>query len=379
MKYARLVWINLLRNKLRTVLTVLSVCVALFLFSTLRSVITALDSATEVGSEARLMTLSATGITFLLPQGHYNRLAAVEGVRSVSWANWFGAVYIDQSNFFAQFAVNAESYFPMYPELRVPEDQMEAFMAERTAAIVGNGLLRRFGWRLGQQVVLQGTFLPGDWEFTIRGVYTPDDPSIGEEIFYLHYDYMYEGSGRQITPGWFILQLDDPTQAAAISQRIDAMFENSSNPTKTQTEKALNAEFITMFGNVGQLVRTIGLAVLFAILLVAANTMMMAARERINEHGVLKALGFQNGHLFGIVLAESVIITVTGGGIGIAAAWYLFRPGNPMTSFIQGFTVRIDTVWYGIAIAVVLGIVSGLVPAWQAARLSVVQALRRVA
>jgi putative ABC transport system permease protein len=379
MKYARLVWVNLLRNKLRTLLTVLSVCVALFLFSTLRSVITALDAATEVGSEARLMTLSATGITFLLPQAHYNRLEAVEGVRSVSWANWFGGIYIDESNFFAQFAVDAESYFAMYPEMRIPEDQMEAFMAERTAAIVGNGLMRRFGWSVGQQVVLQGTFLAGDWEFTIRGVYTPDDPSFGEELFYLHYDYMYEGSGRRMTPGWFILQLDDPTEAAAISQRIDAMFENSSNPTKTQTEKALNAEFINMFGNVGQLVRTIGLAVFFAILLVAANTMMMAARERINEHGVLKALGFQNGQLFGIVLAESVVITVIGGVMGIALASYLFRPGNFMTPYIPGFVVQTQTQWLGLVIAALLGIVSGLVPAWQAARLSVVQALRRVA
>ncbi len=379
MKFARLVWVNLLRNKLRTVLTVLSVCVALFLFSTLRSVITALESATEVGSEARLMTLSATGITFLLPQAHGNRLRAVEGVRSVSWMNWFGGVYIDQSNFFAQFAVDAETYFPMYPELRIPEEQLEAFMAERTAAIVGNGLMRRFGWSVGQQIVLQGTLLPGDFAFTIRGVYTPDDPTLGEQNFYFHYDYMYEAAPDQMRPGWFILQLDDPTQAAAVSQRVDAMFENSSNPTKTQTEKALNAEFITMWGNVGKLVRTIGLAVFFAILLVAANTMMMAARERINEHGVLKALGFQNPLLFGIVLAESVMITVIGGVIGIVGAAVLFRPGNAMTEYIPGFQVQTETMWFGLLIAVTLGVVSGLVPAWQAARLSVVQALRRVA
>lgn len=379
MKFARLIWVNLLRNPLRTVLTVLSVGVALFLFSTLRSVTTALNSATEVGSESRLVVLSATGITFLLPQAHYNRLVAVDGVRSVSWANWFGAVYIDESNFFAQFAVDAESYFPMYPELRVPEDQMDAFMAERTAAIVGPGLMRRFGWRLGQTIVLQGTFLPGDYEFTIRGVYTPDDPSIGEEIFYLHYDYMYEAAPDQLSPGWFILQLEDPSQAAAISERIDATFENSANPTKTQTEKAMNAEFITMYGNVGQLVRTIGLAVFFAILLVAANTMMMSARERINEQGVLKALGFQNGHLVGIVLAEAVMITLVGGVLGIALASVVFGPGNFMTTFIPGFVVQTQTVWFGLAIAVTLGIVSGLVPAWQAARLSVVDALRRVA
>ncbi len=379
MKFARLVWVNLLRNTLRTVLTVLSVCVALFLFSTLRSVVTALDSATEVGSEARLVTLSATGITFLLPQAHENRLRAVEGVRSVSWANWFGGVYIDQSNFFAQFAVDAETYFPMYTELRIPEEQLEAFMAERTAAIVGEGLMRRFGWSVGQQVVLQGTFLPGDFEFTIRGVYTPEDPSMSAEIFYFHWDYMYEAAPDQLSPGWFILQLDDPTQAAAVSQRIDAMFENSSNPTKTQTEKSLNAEFITMWGNVGKLVSTIGLAVFFAILLVAANTMMMAARERINEHGVLKALGFQNPVLFGIVLAESVMITVIGGVIGIVAAALLFRPGNVLTSFIPGFQVQTETMWLGLLIAVALGIVSGFFPAWQAARMPVVQALRRTA
>ena len=376
MKFARLVWVNLMRNKRRTTLTTLSVVVALFLFSTLRSVITAFDAAAKVASESRLITQAAMGITFLLPASYLSRLQAVEGVRSVSWSNWFGAVYVDPQNFFAQFAVDAESYFPLYPELSVPDDQMETFMGERTAAIVGRRLLERFGWSVGQTVVLQGTIIPGDWEFTIRGVYIPEDASMGEEIFYFHYDYIYEMTNGQIVPGWYILGLDQPDQAPAITAEIDAMFENSSNPTKTQTERAWQTGFITMWGNVEVLVRTIGMAVFFAILLVAANTMMMAARERIAEHAVLKTLGFRNEHLFGIVMAEAVVITVVGGSLGILGAKMLFGPDNPINSFIPGFAVQPSTMALGFGFALLLGLVSGIVPAWQAARLSVVQALR---
>ncbi len=379
MKLARLVWVNLLRNKRRTALTTLSVTVALFLFGTLRSVVTALDGAAKVGSEARLVTQAAIGIVFLLPRSYYNRLQAVEGVKSVSWANWFGGVYLDPSDFFPQFAIDAETYFPMYPKIGIPEDQLEAFMAERTAAIVGRGLMERFGWSLGQTIVLQGTLAPGDWEFTIRGVYTPEDPSFGEETFFFHYDYFDEGTNRRASPGWYILELSNPDDAAGIAERIDAMFENSSNPTSTQTERAWQTGFITMWGNVGLLVRTVGMAVFFAILLVSANAMMMAARERMSEHGVLKALGFQNSQLFGIVMAESIVITLIGGMLGIFAARLLFQPGNPVTQFLPGFAVQWETIGWGMAIALLLGIVSGFVPAWQAARLSVVEALRRVA
>lgn len=379
MKFARLVWVNLMRNKRRTALTTLSVVVALFLFSTLRSVITAFDSAAKVASESRLITQAAMGITFLLPQSYLSRLQAVDGVQSVSWANWFGGVYIEPENFFGQFAVDAETYFPLYPEISIPDDQYAAFMGERTAAIVGRRLMDRFGWSVGQTIVLQGTIVPGDWEFTIRGVYTPADASMGEEVFFFHYDYMYEMTNGRIVPGWYVLGLDDPDQAPAITATIDAMFENSSNPTKTQTERAWQTGFITMWGNVEVLVRTIGMAVFFAILLVAANTMMMAARERIAEHAVLKTLGFRNGHLFGIVLAEAVVITAVGGAIGIFGAKLLFGPDNPINSFIPGFAVLPGTMLLGFGFALLLGLVSGIVPAWQAARLSVVQALRGAA
>jgi len=379
MKFMRLIWVNLLRNKRRTVLTVLSVTVALFLFATLRSVVTALDAVSEVGSEARLITRSATGITFALPQSYFERLRAQEDVRSVSWANWFGGIYVDQHNFFAQFAIDPQTYLAMYPEMVMPEDQKQAFLSERTAALVGRGLMERFGWSLGQNITLQGTIFPGDWEFTIRAVYVPDDPSFGDQMFFFHYDYLYEGVNGNIIPGWYILQLEDPTAAPAVIDRIDRMFENSSRPTKTETEKAFNAGFVTMWGNIGFLVKAIGTAVFFAILLIAANTMMMAGRERISENAVLKTLGFQDGLLFRLVLTESIVITLLGGALGVFGSKILFGPNNFVNAFIPGFEVEWSTVILGLAMATALGIVSGIVPAWQAMQLPVIQALRRVA
>ncbi len=379
MKFALLIWVNLVRNKRRTILTVLSVAVALFLFTTLRSVVTALDAVSEVGSEARLITRSATGITFALPQSYFERLKAQEGVKSVSWANWFGGIYVNENNFFAQFAIDQDTYLPMYPEMVIPDDQRQAFLAERTAALVGRGLMERFGWTLNQNVTLQGTIFPGDWEFTIRAVYVPDDPSFGDQLFFFHYDYLYEGTDGNIIPGWYTIQLEDPDMAPTVIERIDGQFENSSNPTETETEKAFNAGFVTMWGNIGFLVRAIGTAVFFAILLVAANTMMMAGRERTGENAVLKTLGFQDGLLFTLVLVESVFITLLGGATGVFLAKFMFGPGNTVNNFIPGFQVEWRTVVMGLVMATLLGVVSGMVPALQAMRLPVIQALRRVA
>jgi putative ABC transport system permease protein len=267
----------------------------------------------------------------------------------------------------------------MYPEIVVPEDQRRAFLAERTGALVGSGLMERFGWTLGQSVTLQGTIVPGDWEFTIRGVYEPNPASFGDQLFIFHYDYLYEGANQQMSPGWYVLQLSDPNAAPEIINRIDAIYENSTAPTKTETERAFQTGFVTMWGNIGFLVQAIGTAVFFAILLVSANTMMMAGRERIGENAVLKTLGFPDGLLFLLVLVEATSITVLGGALGVFGAKGMFGPGNPMTTFIPGFEVHSSTVTLGLSIALILGLVSGFVPALQAMRLSVVQSLRRVA
>ncbi|MGE0439065.1 MAG: ABC transporter permease [Gemmatimonadales bacterium] len=379
MSIGRLVWANLARNKWRTVLTMGSVLVAFFLFGTLRSVITTLDAAAEVGSEARLITSSASGITFLLPEAHANRLAAVDGVKSVSWSNWFGGYYRDPADFFAQFAIKAETFLPLYPEIKITAGDVDAFMRERTAAIVGVGLLKKYGWQVGQTITLKGTFLPGDWEFTIRAAYTPTNPSFGDLNMYFHYEYMYERSNGGLSPGWFVLELDRPDRAAEVAATIDAMLKNSSAPTKTETERAFQAGFVTMWGNIGFLVFAIGTAVFFAILFVAANTMMMAVRERIGEIAVLKTLGFQSGTVFWMVLGESVLITLIGGALGLGLSRLAFTNATALQQFFPGFAVTGQTIGLGMAVAALLGFVSGAVPAIQSARLSVVDAIRRVA
>jgi len=379
MTLSRLVWANLRRNKKRTILTMLSVMVAFFLFGVLRSVITTLDRAAEVGSEGRLITSSASGITFVLPEAHANRLQAVDGVKSVSWANWFGAYYQDPQDFFAQFAVKADTYFPMYPEIAVTAGSMEEFMRERTAAVMGVGLMEKYGWQLGQTITLKGTFIRGDFPFTIRAVYTPTDRAYGDNLMFFHYEYLSEATNGGISPGWFVLQLDRPERAAEIAAAIDDQFRNSTGPTKTETERAFNAGFVTMWGNIGFLVRAIGTAVFFAILFVAANTMMMAVRERIGEIAVLKTVGFGNGTIFGLVMAESLLIALLGGALGLGLARMMFMGRTPLDQFFPGFGVTAGTIGVGLAIALALGVVSGAVPAWQSARLSVVNALRRVA
>ncbi|MCL4212971.1 MAG: FtsX-like permease family protein [Gemmatimonadales bacterium] len=373
-----LVWANLRRNKKRTILTMLSVMVAFFLFGVLRSVITTLDAATEVGSEGRLISSSASGITFLLPEAHANRLAAVDGVSSVSWANWFGAYYRDPNDFFAQFAIKADTYIPMYPEIVITAGSMDDFMRERNAAIVGVGLLRKFGWQVGQKVTLTGTFAAGDWDFNIRAAYDPPDPAFGDELMFFHYEYFWEGTNRQVTPGWFVMTLEEPDRAAEVASTIDAMFKSSVAPTKTQTEKAFNAGFVTMWGNIGFLVSAIGTAVFFAILFVSANTMMMAVRERIGEIAVLKTVGFGDRLIFGLVLAESMLISVLGGALGLLLARGAFMGSNPLNAFFPGFGVTGGTIALGLAMALALGVVSGAVPAFQSARLSVASALRQV-
>ena len=381
MKYLRLIRANLFRSKRRTILTMLSVAAALFLFVTLRSVLTTLEDAKEVGSETRMVTRSSISIVFALPEAYYQWLQAVPGVNSVSWASWFGGVYRDPKDFFATFAVDGETYLPMYPEIDMPEEQRQAFLAERTAAIVGSGLMEKFGWSLNQTIALRSTiYSPGEeWPFTIRAVYEPTNPSFGDEMFFFHYDYLYEKS-QYAQPGWYIMQLSDPGAAASVAETIDEHYKNSRAATRTETERAFQTGFVTMYGNVGFLLNAIGMAVFFAILFVAANSMMMSARERTNEQAVLKMLGFSDGLLFFLVLTEAAIITVVGGLLGVVGAKLLFDlSGFQGAGFLPGFEIKWSTAIVGLVIAVLLGLISGFIPAWQALRLPIAQTLRRVA
>jgi putative ABC transport system permease protein len=379
MKYLPLVLANLGRHKRRTFLTIASVALALFLFASLRTVVTTLDRAAQFGSARRLVMTNATGFILPLPLSYGNRLSAAEGVSNVTWANWFGGKYGDNKRFFAQFAVDPESYLEMYPEIVMPDDQKQAFFRERSSAIVGRRLLDLFGWRLGQDVTLQGTIFPGDWTFTIRGVYTPSDPIINDDMMLFHHEYLEERIGRPGIAGWYILEIDDADDAAPVAKKLDDQFRNSSGPTKTGTEQAFNASFATMWGNVSLLMGTIGMAVVFAILLVTANAMMMSARERTGEVAVLKTIGFGDRTLFGLVMLEAGVIALTGALLGLGGAKLLYKASNfNAGGFLPGFDVTGTTLFLGGAVALILMLASGLVPAVRAARLPVVQALRRV-
>ena len=379
MKYLPLVLANLGRHKRRTLLTMASVALALFLFASLRTVITTIGAAAQFGSARRLVVTNATGIVFPLPLSYAGRLRAVPGVEAVSWANWFGGRYGDGKRFFANFAVDAESYLAMYPEIVLPSEQRAAWLQDKSSAIIGRRLLDVFGWRLGQNVTLQGTIFAGDWTFTIRGVYTPSDAVLNDDMLLFHHALLDERIGRAGIAGWYVVQIDHPDHAAPIAKVIDDLFRNSSAATKTGTEQAFNASFATMWGNVSLLMNTIGMAVVFAILLVSANAMMMSARERTGEVAVLKTIGFSDRRLFGLVMLEAGVITLTGAVAGLGAAKLLYRATNfNAAGFLPGFDVTGSTLLLGGAIALLLMLASGLVPAVRAARLPVVQALRRV-
>ena len=392
-----LVLVNLGRNKLRTTLTLLSVVVALFLFCALRGVLDTLAASIRVGSEARLVTRNAISLIFPLPLSYRERLLAIPGVRSVSYANWFGGRDPnDPGNFYAQFACDAETHLPIYEAdveiiaadslampLPVPQGvdpKLAMFMSERDACIVGESLFKRMKWRLGQKVPVSGTIFPGTWTFTIRAVYHAKDPAFGEESMLFHWKYLSErGMGGQGIVGWYVLQLSDPSRAGEITQTVDALYANSGASTHTETERAFQAGFVSMYGNVPFLVGVIGIAVVFAILLVAANTMMMATRERTAEFGVMKTLGFADATLFRLILIEAGIITFGGGTLGALLAKLVIEGSRfNMGGFLPPMTITWNTVAIGVAVAVLMGATSGIIPALQASRLRIVDALRRV-
>lgn len=379
MKYLPLILGNLGRHKLRNVLTILSVAAAMFLFASLRTFETTLDALTEAGSTSRMVVRNATGLVFSLPMSYAQRLAAVPGVTRVCAAAWFGGWFRSEREFFANFAVDAPAMLDVYPEIQVPADQKEAFLRERTGALVGVDLMEKYGWKLGQNVTLNGTIYPGQWEFTIRGTYTAAEGSAFDELsFMFHYDYLYEKTEHQASPGWFYLQLSDPNSAPQIAATVDAQFKNSSAATRTETERAFQAGWLSMFGNVKFLMTTIGIAVVFAILLITGNAMMMSARERTAEIALLKTLGFGAGLLFALELSESVAIAVIGSGLGLGGATLLWGNVEFLQQFLPGFKVATSTLLVGSGIALVLAIASGLVPALRAYRLPAVTAMRAV-
>ena len=391
----RLVLVNLFRNPLRTFLTMASVTVALFLFCTLGGLLDTLQEAIKVGSETRLVTRNKVSLIFPMPQSYQPRLEAIDGVKQVGVQNWFGGQDPkNPKNFFAQFAVSDNIYDIYKDDMEIAQysevpagvsapagmdQKLAAYATEQTACIVGIKLMEKNGWKLGQTITISGTIYPGSWPMTIRGVYRGKKKSFDENTLFFHYDYLEQkGMGGSGMVGIYVLQLTDAARASAIATEIDANYENAAPATRTESEQAFQAGFVSMYGNLPFVIRVIGLAIVFSILLIAANTMMTSVRERTSEFGVLKTLGFPDSSIFVMVVLEASVITLGGGLLGAALAKFGVEGKALFGAFLPPMAIYWNTVLVGVAAAVVIGAVSGLVPALQASRLRIVDALRRV-
>ncbi len=388
MKILKLIIRNTLRHKLRSLLTALGIAVAITAFGLLRTIIDAYFIGVEASSDTRLITRNAVSLTFSLPLAYRDKIAQVPGVSSVSFGNWFGATYIDQKNFFPQFAVDPETFLELYPEFILTAEEKETFFRERNSCIVGRKLAEKYGWGLGDTFRLIGTIFPGDWDFVIRGIYDGRDRATDENTMYFHWRYLDESLG-QTAPGRtgqigvFYIGVDDAERMVEVSNAVDALFDNSLAETKTETEKEFNLSFVAMVGTIITAVRLISIVVIVIILLILANTMTMTARERISEYAVMKTLGFRPGHLAGLILGESTAIAVAGGVLGLGATFVLvWQFGIFLTenvgSFFPVFELSDATIVLGFVTALLVGCLAALFPTLQTVRMPIVDGLRSV-
>ena len=381
MKYIRLLLTNVLRNRRRSLLTVSCIAVSLFLVATLHTLLTELESSSVAPDAAlRLVTRHRVSLANILPISYRDRIARVPGVDAVIGAMWFGGVYKDPKNFFAQFAVDTDKFFTIYGDMDIPEDQKQGFLKDRTGALVGEHLAERFGWRVGDRIHLQGALFPMNAELNIRGIYAGGFDDGGS--LYFHWEYFNEGLNKPNFTGFFEVRAHSPEQVAGVEEQIDDLFRNSTAPTKTESEKAFVLGFLSMMGNVRLLITSISSAVIFTIILVAANTMAMSIRERVREIGTLKALGFRKRQILFLLLGESVLLSASGAIMGALGAKVFFRRINIAAitgGFVQRFAVSGGTLLLSAAIGVAVGVIAAGIPAWRAARRSVVDALRDTA
>jgi len=376
---------NAFRHKLRTSLTVVGIIVAITAFGLLRTIVDAWYAGAEATSSARLVSRNAISLVFSMPLTYAQKIRQVPGVTAVSWANWFGGVYITERNFFPQFAIDAATYLDMYPEFVLKPEERKAFLVDRRGAVVGRKLADQYGWKLGDQIPLRGTIFPGTWTFTLRAIYDGIDAKTDETQFFFHWQFLNETvkarfprRGDQI--GVYVVEIRDPTQAAAISQDIDATFKNSLAETLTETEKAFQLGFVAMTEAILVAVQAVSFVVIVIIMAVMANTMAMTARERYSEYATMKALGFGQGFVALLVFAESIGIALAGGALGILLTFPLANIfAGAMGTLFPVFFVSRETVLMQLGASLVIGVVAAAVPAWRAARVRIVDGLRAIA
>jgi putative ABC transport system permease protein len=383
MKFLPLTFRNMLRRPVRTVLVFLATTVAFLLFGVLMILRVAFTMGVEVAGADRLMMLNKMGFIAPIPVSYVDKIRAAPGVKLVTHASWFGGIYQDPSNNVFQFAVEPETYMAMYPEFKLPPDQMKAWLSDKQGFIAGRDLATRFGWKIGDKIPIQGTFnrpKGGDgktWFFNLDGIYD-GKPETDKTQFLFRWDYLDEN--RTLAPGnvgWVLIKVEDPKQASAVSKSLDKLFENSSFETKTDTEGAMAQSFANQVGNIGAMVTGISAVVLFMVLLIAASQMSLAVRERTNEIGALKAMGFGDTQVLVLILVESTALSLAAGATGLGLAWLLSLSGDPTGGFLPIWMLKTQDIALGFGLAVAVGLIAGALPAIGAGRLPIAVALRR--
>lgn len=384
MHVLKLIFKNTLRHKLRTSLTVLGVAVAILAFGLLRTVISTWYLGVEAASANRLVTRNAISLIFPLPLSYKSKIQQVEGVEHVSYGTWFGGIYIDEKNFFANYSMEPPTYLEMYPEIIIPKKQKEAFFRDRKSAVAGRKLAERYGWEIGDIITLKGTIYPGNWDFVLRGIYKGRDQNVDETAFFFHWAYLNEtmkktASSRADQVGWYMIEISDPNMAAEVSMRIDQMFKNSLAETLTETEKAFTLGFISMTEAIVIAIQIVSFVIIVIIMAVVANTMAMTARERIGEYAIYKTLGFEWFHVSGLIFGESILVTMSGAFLGILLTYPAANIfSKALSAYFPVFIVEPDTIYLDIGVSLVVAFVAGIFPAWRAVNIRIADGLRRI-
>ena len=375
---------NAFRHKLRTSLTILSITIAVLAFGLLRTFISAWYAGVEASSASRLVTRNSISLIFPLPLSYKEKIRQIDGVKHVSWGTWFGGIYIDEKNFFANFAVDPKTYLDLYPEFILTPEHKEAFLRDRKSFVAGQKLASRFKWRIGDPVVLRGTIFPGNWEFVLRGIYRGRDETIDETQFFFHWDYLNEtmkktAPNRADQVGWYMVGVTNPNVAIRVALAIDRTFKNSLAETLTETEKAFQLSFISMSEAILVAIELVSIVIVVIIIAVAANTMAMTARERIGEYAIFKTLGYRGWRIACMVVGESLLIALIGGGLGMAATFPVAKAfGKVLSAFFPIFNVPEEVFLMDLVAVALVGLSAAVFPAWRAVRIRIADGLRRI-
>lgn len=384
MKVLKLIYKNLLRHKLRTMLTILGIAVAVMAFGLLRTVVTAWHAGVEASAVNRLVTRHSVSFIMPLPIADEADIAKVPGVTNISHFTWFQGIYIDERQFFPRMACDPEKVFEIYPEFIVSPDQLATFKKERNSCIVGEKTAKLYNLKIGDMMSIRGDIYPGQWEFVVRGIYTPKEKTTDATQMFFHYAYLDERM-RQEAPsragqvGWYVMTINDPNRAPEISAAVDALFANSQAETKTETEKAFQQSFVSLSGAIITSLQLISYVIIGIILLVLANTIVMTARERIREYAVLKVLGFTSFHIGGLIFGESLLIAMLGGVIGVLLTFPVCQGfGEAMSTFFPLFNVETTTIMMAFAFSMTVGVVAAVYPAVKSVQTKIVDGLRQI-